>query len=57
MTGNQIQILIAMLVYMAAMLTVGGLYAKRNKSASDYLLGGRKLGPWVTAMCAEASVM
>ncbi len=57
MTGDQIQILAAMGLYMVAMLVVGGLYAKSNNSTSDYLLGGRKLGPWVTAMSAEASDM
>lgn len=57
MTGQQVQILIAMLVYMAAMIIVGTIYIKRNKSADDYLLGGRKLGPWVCAMSAEASDM
>ena len=57
MTKEQIQILIAMCAYMALMIVVGLIYAKRNKSASDYLLGGRKLGPWMTAMSAEASDM
>lgn len=57
MTGDQIQILIAMSLYMAVMLVVGAFYSKRNATSSDYLLGGRKLGPWVTAMSAEASDM
>ena len=57
MTGDQIQILVAMCLYMVAMLVVGGIYAKSNNSTSEYLLGGRKLGPWVTAMSAEASDM
>ena len=58
MDGNTIQILIAMVVYMAAVIAIGVLYAKRaNKSSEDYFLGGRSLGPWVTAMSAEASDM
>mgnify|MGYP000630998323 CR=1 FL=1 len=57
MTGDQIQILIAMCLYMAMMVIVGAIYSKRNNSSSNYLLGGRKLGPWVTAMSAEASDM
>lgn len=57
MTGDQIQILIAMGLYMAMMIIVGAIYSKRNNSSSDYLLGGRKLGPWVTAMSAESSDM
>ena len=58
MDGKTIQILIAMAVYMAAVIGIGLLYAKRaNKSSEQYFLGGRSLGPWVTAMSAEASDM
>ena len=58
MDGKTIQILIAMVVYMAAVIGIGVFYAKRaNKSSDDYFLGGRSLGPWVTAMSAEASDM
>ena len=58
MNGNTIQILIAMIVYMSAVILIGILYAKRaNKSSEAYFLGGRSLGPWVTAMSAEASDM
>ena len=28
-----------------------------NKGEKDYFLGGRKMGPWVTAMSAQASDM
>ncbi|MBQ8249422.1 MAG: sodium/proline symporter [Clostridia bacterium] len=55
---DKIQILIAMVVYMAAVILIGVFYAKRaNKSSEEYYLGGRSLGPWVTAMSAEASDM
>ena len=58
MDGNTIQILMAMVVYMAAVILIGALYAKRaNKNSEEYFLGGRSLGPWVTAMSAEASDM
>ena len=58
MNGNQIQILIAMIIYMAMVVAIGILFAKRaNKSSENYFLGGRSLGPWVTAMSAEASDM
>ena len=58
MTGNQIQMLIAMVVYMAAVIGIGVYYYKRaNKSSENYFLGGRSFGPWVTAMSAEASDM
>ena len=52
------QILIAMVIYMAMVIGIGLLYAKRaNKNSEEYFLGGRSLGPWVTAMSAEASDM
>ena len=50
--------LIAMIIYMAVVIGIGILFAKRaNKSSENYFLGGRSLGPWVTAMSAEASDM
>ena len=58
MNGNTIQILVAMVIYMAVVIGIGVLYAKRaNKNSEEYFLGGRSLGPWVTAMSAEASDM
>ncbi|MBP3435216.1 MAG: sodium/proline symporter PutP [Clostridia bacterium] len=58
MSWETIQILIAMVIYMAAVIVIGALYAKRaNKSSEEYFLGGRSLGPWMTAMSAEASDM
>lgn len=58
MNGNTLQILIAMILYMAAVIVIGILFSKRaNKSSEEYFLGGRSLGPWVTAMSAEASDM
>ncbi len=58
MNSETIQILIAMVVYMAAVIAIGILFSKRaNQSSEDYFLGGRTLGPWVTAMSAEASDM
>ena len=56
--SKEMQILIAMIIYMAAVIVIGIVYAKRaNKSSEQYYLGGRSLGPWVTAMSAEASDM
>ena len=50
-------ILIAMIAYMAMVVYIGVIYSKKNKTSEDYFLGGRGLGPWVTAMSAEASDM
>ncbi len=58
MDNKTLQILIAMIIYMAVVIVIGVLFAKRaNKSSENYFLGGRSLGPWVTAMSAEASDM
>ncbi|MDD3347598.1 sodium/proline symporter PutP [Oscillibacter sp.] len=57
MTSAQVCILLAIAVYLAAMLGVGIWFAKKNNSVDDFYLGGRKLGPFVTAMSAEASDM
>ena len=58
MSFDQLQTLIAMVLYMACVIGIGIYFAKRaNKSSDDYFLGGRSLGPWVTAMSAEASDM
>lgn len=58
MSENTLQILIAMVIYMTAVILIGVVYAKRaNKNSEEYFLGGRSLGPWVTAMSAEASDM
>lgn len=58
MDNQTIQIIIAMAIYMSAVIVIGLLFAKKaNKSSENYFLGGRTLGPWVTAMSAEASDM
>ena len=58
MNGQTIQILIAMLIYMAVVVAIGIVFAKQaNKNSENYFLGGRSLGPWITAMSAEASDM
>ena len=57
MTTSHICIMIAIIVYLGAMIYVGYLCSKKNNDTSDFYLGGRKLGPLVTAMSAEASDM
>ena len=44
-------------VYLLMMIIIGAICSKKNESVSDFYLGGRKLGPLVTAMSAEASDM
>lgn len=57
MTTAQVCIMISIIVYMGIVIAIGLVFSKKNKSADDFYLGGRKLGPLVTAMSAEASDM
>ncbi len=54
---SQVCIGIAIAAYLLVMIYVGIRFSRTNSSASDFYLGGRKLGPLVTAMSAEASDM
>lgn len=57
MSSSTIGILVIMIIYLAAMMGIGIWFSKKNRDADDFYLGGRKLGPLVTAMSAEASDM
>ena len=58
MPAANIQHLIAIVAYMAVVIVIGVVFAKRaNKNTEAYFLGGRTLGPWVSAFSAEASDM
>ena len=54
---NNIGILLAFILYLAVMMAIGIYYSRKQKKLSQYILGDRKLGPWVTSMSAEASDM
>ena len=56
--SSSMQIILAMVISMAAVIAIGIYFSRRaNASSEHYFLGGRSLGPWVTAMSAEASDM
>lgn len=57
MNSITIGIFIVILVYLIMMVAIGVFYSKKNNDVNDFYLGGRKLGPLVTAMSAEASDM
>ena len=57
MTSANVFIIIAIVIYLVGMLAIGAAYSKRNKTSSDFYLGGRRLGPVVVAMSTEASDM
>ncbi len=53
-----VETLVSMLAYLAAMVVIGLYFAKlANSSSEHFFIGGRRLGPWVAAMSAEASDM
>ena len=51
--------ILAFVLYFIAMLGIGIYFFVRSKGngEKDYFLGGRSMGPWVTAMSAQASDM
>ena len=57
MTSAQIGIILSIVLYLIGMLAIGFWTTKNNKTSDDFYLGGRRLGPLVTAMSAEASDM
>ena len=55
MSASTICMLIAIVVYLLITIGIGIKFSKQNKDTDDFYLGGRKLGPFVTAMSAERS--
>ncbi|MEY8333983.1 sodium/proline symporter [Lachnospiraceae bacterium 47-T17] len=50
-------IVTAIVIYLLLMLVIGFRFSKKTSNSEDFYLGGRKMGPLVTAMSAEASDM
>lgn len=46
---------IILIAYMALMLLIGLWAAKRVKSSEDWFVGGREMGPWITALAHGSS--
>jgi len=57
MSSSDICIIISIVVYLIMVVGIGVNFSRKNKTTDDFYLGGRKLGPFVTAMSAEASDM
>ena len=57
MISAKVLIMLTILVYLGGMIIIGIYCSKKNENVGDFYLGGRKLGPFVTAMSAEASDM
>ena len=57
MNTTDIIVLGTIVAYLVVMVLVGLVFSRKNENVGDFYLGGRKLGPLVTAMSAEASDM
>lgn len=57
LNSANICMIITIVAYLAIVVAIGISCSKKNKTTDDFYLGGRKLGPFVTAMSAEASDM
>ncbi|WP_394235743.1 sodium/proline symporter PutP [Niallia oryzisoli] len=55
--SNETYQLIAIVFYLAAMLWIGWYAYRKTQNLTDYMLGGRSLGPAVTALSAGAADM
>ena len=49
--------LITFIAYFIVLLGIGFYFYRRSANIEDYLLGGRAMGSWVTALSAQASDM
>src|ERR1700738_574155 len=49
--------LLAILCYFTILLTIGILSYRKALSASDFIIGGRSMNYWLTALAAHASDM
>ncbi|MBR1397480.1 MAG: sodium/proline symporter PutP [Selenomonadaceae bacterium] len=54
---NDLVIINTFILYIGVMMAIGVYYYRQTKNMSDYFLGNRKLGAWVTSLSAEASDM
>ena len=59
MNSSSVTELVVFIVYLVFVLAIGVYFFLKSKSGSDkdYFLGGRQMGPWVSALSAGASDM
>ena len=48
-------LLVIFIIYLVLLILIGFISYEKNNNQKDYLLAGRKLGPWVTALSERAS--
>lgn len=57
MVSDSFSIILIFALYLLFMISIGVLYYRRTENLADYILGGRKLNSWVTALSSQASDM
>lgn len=50
-------ILDVFVIYLVLLAAIGAYCVRLNRRLADFVLGGRRLGPWVAAISAQASDM
>ncbi len=53
----EIPTLVTFIGYLVFLMGIGLYFYRKNTNIEDYLLGGRRMGAWVTALSAQASDM
>jgi len=57
MSSSTFAILAAFVIYLGGMIIIGLRSSRKTESAADFFLGSRRMGPWISALSAEASDM
>ncbi len=57
MVSDSFNIVLIFALYLLFMISIGVLYYRKTENLADYILGGRKLNSWVTALSSQASDM
>lgn len=57
MIADKSELIASFVIYLICMMAIGVYFYRRTRNMSDYILGNRKLGAWVTSLSAEASDM
>lgn len=57
MVSDSFSIILVFALYLLFMISIGVLYYRKTENLADYILGGRKLNSWVTALSSQASDM
>lgn len=55
--SSNVFLILAFVVYLIFMICIGMYFYGKSRTTTEYFLGGRKLGSWVTSMSAQASDM